>query len=153
MLGGVVLIAIDFAGLHDYVRINPRLRTLDSYIEVLVDSGFIDDEIVERCELEGTFTVTRNIQISLSARMDRDSDFCNDASERLAAAINNPSSISDDPRFAQVPEVLQFASAAVAAPNTISTASLEGGNGAQPFASLSFVVLMLLAAFVLVILM
>ena len=140
--GGIIFVAIDFAGLHDYVRINPRARTLDAFLEILIESGFIDEEIIERCEVEGMLTRTRNIQLSLSVRVDGDSEFCNDASARLAAAINNPSSVSDDPRFAQIPEILQFASAAVAAPNSNAVTivnEVDGGmNGAPAITASSF---------------
>ena len=139
--------AVDFAGLREYVRINPRVRTLDAFVEILVDSGFIDEEVTERCELEGSFTMTRNIQLTLSARLDEDSDFCNDASKRIAAAINDPSSVSDDPQFAQIPEVLQFASAAVAAPNVaaIVDETDDSMNGAPLLTALSYLILLLVA--------
>ena len=148
--GGIVFVAIDFAGLRDYVRINPRVRTLDAFAEVLINSGFINAEVTERCELEVSLTRTGNIQISLSARNDVDSAFCNNASERLASAINDPSSVSGDPQFAQVPEILQFASAAVAAPNAAAISTNEvtdtesGFNGAPFVKALSYFTLLLL---------
>ena len=121
LTGGITVIAIDSAGLRDYVRINPRTRTLDGFLEILVESGFIDQEITERCELEGTLTRSANIQVSLSAKTVENSKFCNEASERLAAAINNPSS---RPK----PEVLQFASAAVAAPTATAIRGEVSGS-------------------------
>lgn len=146
--GGIVFVAIDFAGLYDYVRINPRARTLDAFLETLIESGFIDKEINERCEVEGTLTRTGNIQLSLSVRVRGYSEFCNDASRRLAAAINDPSSVSDNPHFAQIPEVLQFASAAVAAPNSNALTIVDemdvGINGASTIiASSSFLSLII----------
>ena len=127
--GGIIIVAIDFAGLRDYIRINPSVRTVDDIIEALVESDFISDEVTDRCELEATLTTTRNIQITLSAEDDNDVTFCNEASEKIAAAINDPSSVTGDPLSVQVPEVLQFASAAVSAsyqPSTIS--ATEGGS-------------------------
>ena len=147
-----MFVAIDRAGLSDYVRINPRVRTLDAFAEVLVDSGFINSEITDRCELELSLTRTGNIQITLSAEDDEDSAFCNEASERLAAAINDPSSVSNDPRFAQIPEILQFASAAVTAPNAAAITAVTEDvtesrfNGAPLVKALSYLTLLLLVA-------
>ena len=134
---------MDLAGLRNYVNINPAARTLDDFIEVLVDAGFIDEEITERCQLDASFTVTRNVQISLSAKTDADSEFCHSASEEIANSINNPSSA----QLTRVPEMLQFASAAVAAPNLID----EGMNGAPTLVASSFFTL-LISSFILAIL-
>lgn len=147
---------MDFAGLHDYVRINPTLRTLDDFVETLVDSGFIDEEVTDRCELEGSLTTSRNIQITLSAEDDEDTKFCNNASQEIAAAINNLSSVSAATR---IPEVLQFASAAVAAPNTATAAIVverenSGVNGALILTALpsTYFALLLLGILTLVLL-
>ena len=135
---------MDLAGLRNYVNINPAARTLDDFIEALVDAGFIDEEITERCELDASFTVTRNVQVSLSAKTDDDSEFCHSASEEIVNSINNPSSI----QLTQYPEMLQFASAAVAAPNLV-----EGGtNGAPVLTTSPFFTLLILLAFILAIL-
>ena len=142
-LGGISYIAMDLAGLRNYVNINPAARTLDDFIEVLVDAGFIDEEITERCQLDASFTVTRNVQISLSAKTDADSEFCHSASEEIVDNINNPSSA----QLTQVPEMLQFASAAIAAPNLID----EGMNGAPTLVASSFFTL-LISSFILAIL-
>ena len=130
---------MDLAGLRNYVNINPAARTLDDFIEALVDAGFIDEEITKRCELDASFTVTRNIQVSLSAKTDDDSEFCHSASEEIVNSINNPSST----QLTQVPEMLQFASAAVAAPNL-----LEERNGAPVLTASIFFTLLLLIAFI-----
>ena len=129
---------MDLAGLRNYVNINPAARTLDDFIEVLIDAGFIDEEITERCELDASFTVTRNIQVSLSAKTGDDSEFCHSASKEIVSSVNNPSST----QLAGIPEVLQFASAAVAAPN------LAAGemNGAPILAASSFFTLLILFA-------
>ena len=132
---------MDLAGLRNYVNINPAARTLDDFIEILVHAGFIDEEITERCQLDVSFTVTRNVQISLSAKIDADSEFCHSASEEIANSINNPSS-------AQVPEILQFSSAAVAAPNLIDEGMM---NGIPTLVASSFFTL-LISSFILAIL-
>ena len=111
-LGGIVTIALDLTGLRDYIRISNRARTLDALTEILAESGFIKKTISERCEVESTLTRSGDVQLSLSAKAVEDSNFCNDASKRIAAAVNDPSSVSDSLK----PEVLQFATAAVAAP-------------------------------------
>ena len=144
------------AGLREYVRINPSVRTLDDFTELLVDSGFISDDITERCELEASLTVSGNIQLVLSPRSDDedDAEFCNAASERIAATINNLSLV---PQSAQVPEVLQFASAALAAPNTATTDATntvpevvnnvnQGVNGTPVLKALSYFTLLLFVA-------
>ena len=141
--GGISFIAMDLAGLRNYVNINPAARTLDDFIETLVDAGFIDEEITERCELDVSFTVTRNVQVSLSAKTDDDSEFCHSASEEIVNSINNPSSI----QLTQYPEMLQFASAAVAAPNLV----VGEVNGTPVLAASSFFTLLLLIAFTLVV--
>ena len=142
--GGISYIAMDLAGLRNYVNINPAARTLDDFIEVLVDAGFIDEEITERCELDASFTVTGNVQVSLSAKTDADSEFCHSASEEIVNSINNPSSA----QLTRVPEILQFASAAVAAPNLID----EQMNGATTLMASSFFTLLILFAFIFAIL-
>lgn len=147
---------MDLAGLSEYVRLNPSIRTLDDFIELLVDSDFISDEITEKCELEASLTVSGNIQITLSARSDDEDDtkFCNAASELIAAAVNDLSLV---PQSAQVPEVLQFASAALAAPNTATTDIVDvinevvdnvnqGVNGTPVLKALSYLTLLLLIA-------
>ena len=147
---------MDLAGLSEYVRLNPSIRTLDDFIELLVDSDFISDEITEKCELEASLTVSGNIQITLSARSDDEDDtkFCNAASELKAAAVNDLSLV---PQSAQVPEVLQFASAALAAPNTATTDIVDvinevvdnvnqGVNGTPVLKALSYLTLLLLIA-------
>ena len=141
--GGIAFIAIDLVGLRNYVNINPAARTLDDFIEALVDAGFIGEEITERCELDASFTVTRTVQVSLSAKTDGDSEFCHSASEEIVESINNPSSV----QLTRTPEMLQFASAAVAAPNLID----GGANGARALAASSFFALLLLFAFIFVI--
>lgn len=154
ILGGVVLVAVNFDGLRDYIRINPRVRTVDDFIDDLVDSGFISEEIVDRCDVEASLTATRNIQITLSADDDDDSAFCNRASERLAAAINDLSSITEDSDFIQVPEILQFASAAVAAQKTTVSGVVDvvnkvnngAMNGASPTMFLFGFTLLVLAS-------
>ena len=115
-----------------------------------MDSGFVSDEITDRCELEATLTTTRNVQITLSS--EEDSAFCNKAGERLAAAINDPSSVSGDPLSVQIPEVLQFASAAVTASYQQPSAIVDnkaGNNGSVNAASvlkrLPYVAIVLLA--------
>lgn len=85
---------------------------MNAFTEILAESGFIKKTISERCEVESTLTRSGDVQLSLSAKVVEDSNFCNDASKRIAAAINDPSSVSDSLK----PEVLQFATAAVAAP-------------------------------------
>jgi hypothetical protein len=141
--GGISYIAIDLAGLRNYVNINPSARTLDDFIEALVDASFIDEEITERCQLDASFTVTRNIQLSLSAKTDTDSEFCHTASEEIVNSINNPSSA----QLTRVPEMLQFASAAIAAPNLIDGEM----NGAITLTA-SFFSPLILFAFILAIL-
>ena len=153
--GGILFIAMDLAGLRNYVNINPRVRTLDAFVEVLVDSDFIDETITERCELDASFTVTGNVQITLSARTDDDSEFCNSASEMIANAINDLSSteLAETSLFAQTPEILQFASAAVAAPNLAAVVDeIDGANGAPVLAVSSFFTLLLLVTLILALL-
>ena len=148
---------MDLAGLSEYVRLNPSIRTLDDFIELLVDSDFVSDEITEKCELEASLTVSGNIQIVLSARSDDDDDgkFCNAASEFIATAINDLSLV---PQSAHVPEVLQFASAALAAPINTATTNVvdvvsevvdnvnQGVNGTPVLKALSYLTLLLLIA-------
>ena len=143
---------MDLVGLGEYVRLNPTIRTLDDFIELLVDSDFISDDIMEKCELEASLTVSGNIQLTLSVRSDDDDDddakFCNAASELIAAAINDLSLV---PQSVQVPEVLQFASAALTAPTTATEVVIEvvdnvneGVNGAPAFKALPYLTLLLL---------
>ena len=90
------------------MRINPRIRTVDALIEVLIESGFISEAVTNRCIVEGQLTDVGNLEIALSARdEDQDSEFCNEQSDIIRDNINDPSSAEIPP-----PELLQFASAA-----------------------------------------
>ena len=134
-----------------FATINPATRTLDSFTEALVDAGFIEQEVTERCDLEASFTVTGNAQVSLSAKTEDDSGFCHLASERIADEINNLSTTStqtDASQVAQLPEMLQFASAAVAAPNLLEERDSNGATALAAFSSYT----LLLVAFILAIL-
>ena len=139
---------MDRAGLRNYVNINPAARTLDDFIEALVDAGFIDQEVTERCDLEASFTVTGNVQVSLSAKTEDDSEFCHLASEQIANEINNLSTTSstqtDASQVAQVPELLQFASAAVAAPNLLEERIPNGAPVLAVFSSYTLLLLVVL---------
>ena len=110
------------------------MRILDDFIATLVDYGFIPEEVTENCEVEAALTATRDIQLTFSAIADEDSDICSDASDTLAAVINDPSAITGDMQIAQVPEVIQFAGAAVVAPNiaAISDDSEINQNNGTP---------------------
>jgi hypothetical protein len=144
---------LDLVGLGEYVRLNPSIRMLDDFIELLVDSDFISDDITERCELEASLTVSGNIQLTLSPTGSDDDEFCNAASKLIAAAINDLSMV---PQSVQVPEVLQFASAALAAPNTATTDGIDavsevvdnvnGVNGAPVLKALPYLTLLLLVS-------
>ncbi len=148
---------MDLVGLGEYVRLNPSIRMLDDFIELLVDSDFISGAITERCELEASLTVSGNIQLTLSPRSNDDNaEFCNAASKLIAAAINDLSMV---PQSVQVPEVLQFASAALAAPNTATTDGIDavsevvddvnqGVNGAPVLKALPYLTLLVLVALV-----
>ncbi len=122
--------------MSDYIRINPRLRTLDALIETLVRDGFIPAEVTARCELEAQVTSTGIIEISLSARdEDADSEFCNLQSQQVADAIDSPT--------VAIPDVLQFAGAAVAAPTQQQISGGEGEeDGAPPLVVLSSLTLL-----------
>lgn len=128
---------------------------MDDFVDILLESGFIEEKVTAMCQLETSLTKTGSIQIVLSARVNEESALCSDASERLATAINDPSSISSRSRFTQVLELLQFASAAaVAAPNAAAVTGNEvdkaldvGINGAigSPQAVLSCFTVLLVA--------
>ena len=123
-VGGIVYVAIDFRGLGEFVMINPLLRTLDALVRVLVESGFISEEVTDRCLLEPSFTDSGDLEISLSARdPDTDADFCFEQSEILAGQLNDPSQVPNAP-----PEILQFASAATSAPAII----VDDNTGGTP---------------------
>ena len=121
------------------------MRILDDFIATLVDYGFIPEEVTENCEVEAALTATGDIQLAFSAIADEDSDICSDASDTLAAVINDPSAITGDMQIAQVPEVIQFAGAAVVAPNiaAISDGSeINQNNGTPVLMGLSCITLL-----------
>ena len=133
-IGGIVYVAIDVRGLGEFVRINPLQRTLDALVRVLVESGFIAEEITDRCLLEPSFTDNGDLEIGLSARdPDTDADFCFEQSEILAGQLNDPSQVPNAP-----PEILQFASAATSAPVIVVD---DGFSNAPELAASSFILL------------
>ena len=95
------------------MELNPHARTVDRLLEILVESGFIRKESTDRCELEAQFTNVGDFEISLSAHdEDTDAQFCHAQCGILVDVINSPPT----GEAAAVPEVLQFANAAVSAP-------------------------------------
>ena len=108
--------------MREYAEINPRLRTLDSLYELLVESEIIPRQITERCNVEFTLT-SRNLQIVLSAKTSDDEEFCNDQSTRIAELVDNPNELV---KFA--PDAFQFATAAVTAPVTAPVTSFSGAT-------------------------
>lgn len=110
LTGGIVIVAIDSRGLGEFVRLNPRVRTIDDFVGLLVESGFISEETTERCEVSVSFTSSENLEISLEGVEPDDDVFCGEEGKRLTQLINNPSAA--DASVAR-PQVLQFAGAAL----------------------------------------
>lgn len=117
LVGGVVLVALDFRGMREYVRINPRAKTLDALYEFLVESEIIPTEVTERCNIEFSLK-DRNLEIALSARTSEDEEFCGEVSNTVAEVIDDPQQLSSF-----YPDSLQFATAAVAGAPVEETAS------------------------------
>ena len=134
--GGIIFVAIDFRGLGEYVKLNPRIRTIDDFSAVLFESGFISEETTSRCELDVSFTPSENLQIILEARTPEDEMFCGDESDRIARWINNPDVAAD----VLPPQVLQFAGAAVSAEAIVQEVigSVNGAPALVSFLSLIF---------------
>ena len=105
-----MIVAIDSRGLGEFVRLNPSVRTIDDFVELLIESGFISEETTERCDVSVSFTSSENLEINLEGVEPDDDVFCGEESERLTQLINNPSAV--DGSVAR-PQVLQFAGAAV----------------------------------------
>ena len=138
--GGIVLVAIDFRGLGEFVRLHPRVRTIDDFVELLIDANFISVETVERCEVGVSFTSSENLEITLEGVGSDDDVFCGEASVNLASLINNPS----DEDVAR-PQVLQFAGAAVSAP-AVFEEILRPSNGGQTLVSVASLIVLCITA-------
>ncbi len=120
-----MVVAIDFRGLGEFVRLNPGLRTIDDFVESLIDAEFISTETLERCRVGVSFSSSENLEITLEGvEADDDEMFCGEESERLTALINNQSSETDE--VVVRPPVLQFAGAAVSAPAVFEEKLLNG---------------------------
>ena len=128
------------------MKLNPRLRTIDDFIALLVESGFIPDDLTSRCELDVSFTSSKNLQITLEALTPDDEMFCGEESDRIARWINNPDITAD----VLPPQVLQFASAAVSGEAIVQEVIGYSGTPALvSFLSLIFTLaLFLMATFV-----
>ncbi|WP_156416077.1 hypothetical protein [Nitrosopumilus sp. Nsub] len=123
------------------MKLNPRLRTIDDFIALLVESGFISDETTNRCELDVSFTSSENLQITLEARTPDDEMFCGEESDRIARWINNPNIAAD----VLPPQVLQFASAAVSGEAIVQEViGFSGAPALVSFLSLTFTLAMFL---------
>ena len=136
--GGIGFIAFDSQRLGEFVLIDPRGRTVDALALLLVEQGVIPAEVIERCELSISDTDSGNIEVVLSARRaddEADQVFCHDAIKSMVDYINDPG------EGTILPEVLQFASSAVAAP------SLNADGGAPPtVVAMSSLLLLLVAS-------
>ena len=128
--------AIDSRGLGEFVRLNPSVRTIDDFVELLVESGFISEETTERCDVSVSFTSSENLEISLEGVEPDDDVFCGEETERLTQLINNPSAADERP------QVLQFARAAVSTESMFET--LIGLSSALYVTSSVLLVLLLL---------
>ena len=132
--------AIDFRGLGEFVKLNPRVRTIDDFVELLIDANFISVETVERCEVGVSFTSSENLEITLEGVGPDDDVFCGEASMNLASLINNP----PDEDLAR-PQVLQFAGAAISAP-AVFEEILRPSNGGQTLASVTSLIVLCVTA-------
>ena len=119
-LGGLVIIVIDISGLREYIKINPVVSDFGSVYEHLVESDVLSRDATIRCEVEFTI-VNRNIQLILSAKTSGDEEFCQDEGIRIAAVLNNPKA-----HVIFLPEVMQFASAAVAFAPQVTQSNSDG---------------------------
>ena len=80
---------------------------------MLIESGFILQEVVDCCHVQPSLTNAGDLEIELSARDEAaDAEFCNLQSIALAEGLNSQSSSPDEPS----PELLQFVGAASSAP-------------------------------------
>ncbi len=114
----------------EFIKLTPGHRTIDDFVESLIEAGFISEEIAERCEVGVSLTSSDNLEITLEGVGADDEMFCGEMADRLAELINNPSDSSDE---VVRPPVLQFAGAAVSAP-AVFEESLEL-NGAPTVTS------------------
>lgn len=82
-------IGLDRDGLDEYIELNPSLDTVDELLETLVADGFISEESLERCTMEGSLLETGNLHMLLQNKMNTD-NFCYMTIEEIADIINNP---------------------------------------------------------------
>ena len=82
-------IGLDRDGLDEYIELDPSLSTVDDLLETLISSSFIRQEVVERCEVEGSLLETGELHILLENKRSTDS-ICFLSVAEIAKSVNNP---------------------------------------------------------------
>lgn len=94
VVGGAVFIGLDRDGLDEYIELDPSLSTVDELLETLVSSGFITDQVLQRCGIEGSLLETGELHILLENKVSTD-NLCYMAVVEIAESINNPQGNTD----------------------------------------------------------
>ena len=84
-------IELDREALDDYVDLNPSVATADDLVRRLIADRFIPEELLERCQIDGSLLETGDLHLLLENK-DFSFDDCFEAAQDIADVINNPPS-------------------------------------------------------------
>jgi hypothetical protein len=93
--GGAVTIGLDYDALDEYLRLNPSVDTIDSFLRVLLRSQFIPDDVASRCIVAANLLNSGDFHMVLENLILSD-PICGTAVEEIADRINYPPDDDDD---------------------------------------------------------
>ena len=72
-----MIIAVDRDALEDATMNDPELSTVDGFVERMTETA-VFQTVGQSCTIEATITDTGNLEITLVAKGDNNSEFCNE---------------------------------------------------------------------------
>ena len=102
-IGGGVTFRLIREAVDEYARRNPDSGTVEDFLDALISSGFIPEEILRRCEILASLLDTGDFHLLLEEKeMQLDGMICNQFAIRIAERINNPRNLTEAASYPQV---------------------------------------------------
>ena len=87
----------------EYTQRNPDSDTVEDFLDALLSSGFIPEEIQRRCEILASLLDTGDFHLVLMEKeIQLDGMICNQFAKRIAERINNPGNLTEITSYPQV---------------------------------------------------
>lgn len=108
-----MILAIDNQGLSEYLMLNPdEENTPDDLVQQLEEFFNLSSQ----CEIEGSLTISNNLELTFAAKDPSDAEYCHTVSGEVAAMINAPMPMPSGGEAVVQPILMQYVSAALTAP-------------------------------------